>query len=113
MQENKLSDSIKEDRKQSHGTAGVLRYEHQISNDSKKSKRKKDKIVVSKLAKSDRPLRAKNAEKQPKEKFKESGIRKADSDDNSSLDYRLTLNRKRKEQLAVGKFTRSISQLGH
>merc|ERR1712200_81361 len=68
MQENKLSDSMIEDRKQSHGTAGVLRYEHQISNDSKKSKRKKEKIVVSKLAKSDRPLRAKNAEKQPKEK---------------------------------------------
>jgi len=112
MQENKLSDSNKEDRKQSHGTAGVLRYEHQISNDSKKSKRKKEKIVVSKLAKSDRPLREKHEEKQPKEKSKESCIRKADSDDNSSLDYRLTLNRKKKEQLAVGKYTRSISQPG-
>ena len=110
MQGNKVSDSKKEDRRQS--TAGVLKYEHQISNDSKKSKRKREKIVVSKLAKSDRPLREKSPEKQPKEKSIESGIRKAESDDNSSLDYRLTLNRKKKEQFALGKYTRSISQPG-
>jgi len=112
MQGNKMSDSAREDTKQNKSTAEALKYEHQISVDAKKNKRKKDKIVVSKLAKSDRPLREKSPEKQPKEKSKESGVRREESDDNSSLDYRLTLNRKKKEQFALGKYTRSISQPG-
>merc|ERR1712106_215391 len=112
MQANRKEESPREESKQSKSTAESLKYEHQISVDVKKNKRKKDKILVSKLAKSDRPLREKSPEKQLKEKSKDSGVRRDESDDNSSLDYRLTLNRKKKEQFALGKYTRSISQPG-
>jgi len=112
LQGNKMADTQRDDSKQQKSTAEALKYEHQISVDAKKNKRKKDKILVSKLAKSDRPLREKSPEKQLKEKSKDSGVRRDESDDNSSLDYRLTLNRKKKEQFALGKYTRSISQPG-
>lgn len=98
--------------KQAKTTAESLEYEHQISVESKKSKKKKEKIIVSKLAKSDRPIREKSPEKQVQEKVKETLVKLDESDDNSSLDYRLTLNRKKKEQFALGKYTRSISQPG-
>eukprot|EP00090_Calanus_glacialis_P004073 TRINITY_DN13020_c0_g1_i1.p1 TRINITY_DN13020_c0_g1~~TRINITY_DN13020_c0_g1_i1.p1 ORF type:complete len:1584 (-),score=357.76 TRINITY_DN13020_c0_g1_i1:90-4673(-) len=112
VQANKRGDSPRDDSKPDKSTAESLKYEHQISVDVKKNKRKKDKILVSKLAKSDRPLREKSPEKQLKAKSKDSLSRRDESDDNSSLDYRLTLNRKKKEQFALGKYTRSISQPG-
>merc|ERR1719320_1691136 len=111
MEGHKLS-QMTEDTKQSNSTAEALNFEHQISVDAKKSKRKKDKIVVSKLAKSDRPLREKSLEKQTKEKSTESGLRRDESEENSSNDYNATLNRKKKDQFVLGKFTRSISQPG-
>ena len=40
-----------------------MKFEHQISTETKKPKKKKDKVVVSKLAKSDRPVREKSPEK--------------------------------------------------
>ena len=111
MEGHKLS-QMAEDTNQSNSTAEALNFEHQISVDAKKSKRKKDKIVVSKLAKSDRPLREKSLEKQTKEKSTESGLRRNESEDNSSIDNSATLNRKKKDQFVLGKFTRSISQPG-
>ena len=66
--------------------AEYLKFEHQISTETKKPKKKKDKVVVSKLAKSDRPVR----EKSP-EKAVTSGPRKA-------------------TEAAGGKFARSVSQ---
>ena len=38
-------------------TAETVKYEHQISTEARKGRRKKEKIVVSRLARSDRPLR--------------------------------------------------------
>ena len=66
--------------------AEYLKFEHQISTETKKPKKKKDKVVVSKLAKSDRPVR----EKSP-EKAVTSGPRKV-------------------AEAAGGKFARSVSQ---
>ena len=66
--------------------AEYLKFEHQISTETKKPKKKKDKVVVSKLAKSDRPVR----EKSP-EKAVTSGPRKV-------------------TEAAGGKFARSVSQ---
>jgi len=109
---SKKDDTPRLEAKDVKSTAESLKYEHQISVDVKKNKKKKDKILVSKLAKSDRPLREKSPEKTPKEKTKDNFGRREESDDNSSLDYRLTLNRKKKEQFALGKYTRSISQPG-
>merc|ERR1712013_220093 len=111
MEGHKLS-QMTEDTNQSNSTAEALNFEHQISVDAKKIKRKKDKIVVSKLAKSDRPLREKSLEKQTKEKSTESGLRRDENEDSSSIDYSATLNRKKKDQFVLGKFTRSISQPG-
>ena len=71
--------------------------EKTIEKDLKKQdKRKKERIVVSKLARSDRPMRERSPEK-PRPRVEEQ---------EGEEDYRLTLNRRRE------KFTRSVSQPG-
>ena len=73
----------------------VKEPEVKVKEESKKTdSRRKERIVVSKLARSDRPLRERSPEKPRKEE--------KDEDE----DYRATLNRRRE------KFTRSVSQPG-
>ena len=85
--------------------AEFLKYEHQISVESKKASRKqqkKDKIVVSKLAKSDRPVREKSPEKLVKvETFKRA---EKISEGAEQSQYNASKNE------SLGKFSRSISQ---
>ena len=67
--------------------------------------------MVSKLAKSDRPLR----EKSPDKKVKDQALPNQEQlinmpGDHSSIDYRMTLNRRKANDALTGKFKRSISQ---
>ena len=79
--------------------AEYLKYENQISIESKKSKKKKDKIVVSKLAKSDRPVREKSPEKVLKvETFKKAVDRSSDTEEKENYNS------------SSKKFNRSVSQ---
>ena len=85
--------------------ADYLKSENQISSESKKSRKKKDKIVVSKLAKSDRPVREKSPEKVVKvDPFKKSASTEA-------VDHSLGHNYK-SDAASSSKFSRSISQPG-
>ena len=80
----------------------------EIEKESKRveSRRKKEKIVVSKMARSDRPLREKSPEKGRRREEDEEERRQKDKIEEEEEDYRLSLNRKRE------KFTRSVSQPG-
>ena len=70
-------------------------------------KKEKDRIIVSKLAKSDRPV----WDKSPIDMTDSSDRRqKAVVDGHNSLDYKLTLNRKNRGTTSGAKFQRSISQ---
>merc|ERR550534_2009129 len=80
----------------------------EVEKESKRveSRRKKEKIVVSKMARSDRPLREKSPEKGRRREEDEEERRQKDKIEEEEEDYRLSLNRKRE------KFTRSVSQPG-
>ena len=83
--------------------AEYLKYENQISSESKKKKKmNKEKIVVSKLAKSDRPVREKSPEK----------VVKADNSKNvaSSLADNSLEVKYKPDVASSSKFSRSISQ---
>ena len=85
--------------------AEYYKSEKQISSVSKNSKKKKDKIVVSKLAKSDRPVREKSPEKVVKvDNFKKVASTVAE-------DHSLGVNHK-SDAASSSKFSRSISQPG-
>ena len=72
------------------------------------NRRRKDKIVVSKMARSDRPLREKSPDKTRTMRDEEGDDRRLpkEKSDGEEEDYRASLNRKRE------KFTRSVSQPG-
>ena len=82
--------------------AEYLNCENKISLESKKSKKKKDKIVVSKLAKSDRPVR----EKSPEKVVKVDNSKKVAA---SAADHSLEVKYK-SDATSSSKFSRSISQ---
>jgi len=90
-----------------------------ISETKQKSKKKetsakksKDRIIVSKLAKSDRPLWDKSPENKESESSQFKKQPSKVNDGHSSLDYRLTLNRNKMSKSSDGKFRRSVSQPG-
>ena len=73
------------------------------------NRRRKDKIVVSKMARSDRPLREKSPDKTRVARDEDGDDRRLpnkEKSDGEEEDYRASLNRKRE------KFTRSVSQPG-
>ena len=80
----------------------------EVEKESKRveSRRKKEKIVVSKMARSDRPLREKSPEKGRRREEDLEERRQKEKSVEDEEDYRLSLNRKRE------KFTRSVSQPG-
>ena len=80
----------------------------EVEKESKRveSRRKKEKIVVSKMARSDRPLREKSPEKGRRREEDLDERRQKEKSVEDEEDYRLSLNRKRE------KFTRSVSQPG-
>ena len=91
--------------------AEYLKYEHQISTESKhkSNKKKKDKIVVSKLAKSDRPLREKSPEKVVKvESLKKTAADKLSDGEDENSKSRIVSS----AVPGLGKYSRSASQPG-
>lgn len=134
LKDSKMSDSKQHVRKKSKGNVNDVVLSKQLDKRSRKNnktdsksketinnldnkkenlvksestkKKDKEKIIVSKLAKSDRPVWDKSTEMLDSNDLRQSIV----GDGHSSLDYRLTLNRKNGNKTSGNKFQRSISQ---